>query len=77
MLVLLVHYTSFYIRKIPYINLVSKLVHRLSVLTSVCTSVYRSMFLVIVSSTKPLDIATLNIAMHRSHDEEGTLQCFV
>ena len=55
-------YTSFCFRKKGYINFVPKLVHPLSFLTSVCMSLYPSTLLVIVSSTEPLDIATLNFA---------------
>ena len=49
------NYTRFFVRKIGYINFVPKSVRRPSVRLSVCPSVT---FLVIVSSPKPLDVAT-------------------
>ena len=48
-------YTRFFVRKIGYINFVPKSVRRPSVRLSVRPSVT---FLVIVSSSKPLDVAT-------------------
>ena len=54
-------YTRFFVRKIGYINFVPKSVRRLSVRPSVRASVRPSVtFLVIVSSPKPLDVATSN-----------------
>ena len=54
-------YTHFFVRKIGYINFVPKSVRRPSVCASVCLSVSPSVtFLVIVSSPKPLDVATSN-----------------
>ena len=50
-------YTRFFVRKIGYINFVPKSVRRPSIRASVRPSVT---FLVIVSSPKPLDIATSN-----------------
>ena len=47
------YYTRFFVRKIGYINFIPKLVRRPSVRPSVT-------FLVIVSSPKPLDVATSN-----------------
>ena len=52
-------YTRFFVRKIGYINFVPKSVRRPSVRLSVRLSVRPSVtFLVIVSSPKPLDVAT-------------------
>ena len=56
-----VNYTRFFVRKIGYINFVPKSVRRPSVRPSVRASVCPSVtFLVIVSSPKPLDVATSN-----------------
>ena len=53
--------TRFFVRKIGYINFVPKSVRRPSVCPSVPLSVCPSVtFLVIVSSPKPLDVATSN-----------------
>ena len=53
--------TTFFVRKIGYINFVPKSVRRPSVRASVRLSVRPSVtFLVIVSSPKPLDVATSN-----------------
>ena len=59
------YYTRFFVRKIGYINFIPKSVRRPSVRPSVrpcvCLSVRPSVtFLVIVSSPKPLDVATSN-----------------
>ena len=55
------NYTRFFVRKIGYINFVPKSVRRPSVRLSVRLSVRPSVtFLVIVSSPKPLDLATSN-----------------
>ena len=62
---LLYYYTRFFVRKIGYINFVPKSVCRPSVRRSV-------IFFVIVSSPKPLDVATSNFVNARSHDVEGT-----
>ena len=52
-------YTRFFVRKIGYINFIPKSVRRPSVCPSVRLSVRPSVtFLVIVSSPKPLDVAT-------------------
>ena len=58
---MITYYTSFFVRKIGYINFVPKSVRRQSICPSICASVRPSVtFLVIVSSPKPLDVATSN-----------------
>ena len=70
-------YALIFVREIGYINLVqSRSVVRSSICTYVCPSGF-VMFLVIVSSPKPLVVATSNLQVYRSHDIDRTRICFL